>query len=211
MRVLHLLAIQVLMVSLFACKRAGPEFGPLKQPTRPMEVVVSIKNEADEILINGKSHMLGLATYGRAEKRLTAYLRDSLSKFVAVVPEGAIAQPDALRLEVRVYHCYLQIGSRLKLGYDIPYYYGILLLHDPKNGKTTRLGSIPTNEIAREMKPLDDDMRTYINGKNGKMWTSYPESIHKSWVEQIDYEISRAFAETIAKQLQKKFAWQTNG
>jgi len=43
MRVLHFLAIQVLMVLSFACKRADPEFGPIKQPAPPLEVVVSIK------------------------------------------------------------------------------------------------------------------------------------------------------------------------
>ncbi|MDR2561583.1 MAG: hypothetical protein LBC63_07425 [Holophagales bacterium] len=207
MRVLHLLAIPALMASSFACKRAYHDFGPLGQPPRPMEVVVSIKSQAGEILINGKSHMLDLTTYERSEKRLTACLRDSLSKFVAVVPEGAIAPPESVRLEVCVYYCFESpMDTSRRLGYYSTAYYGELLLHDPKNSKTTRLGSIPALEIVREQKPLDDDLRAYLKGKG-----NYPESVRKSWAEQKDYEISRAFAETIAKQLQKKFGWQDSG
>jgi len=214
MQVLHLLAIQVLMVSLFACKRAGPEFAPIKQPAPPVEVVVSIKPSSHGLYVNWKTTPLsnaGLSYYEWLEKKLAGSLRDSLSDFVAVVPESATAPPDALQLEVRVYRCYeLPINSRMQLGYDAPFFSGVLLLHDPQKNKTVHLGNIPTNKIARELKPLDDSLRIYVNGKNGKK-PHDSELEQKSWVEQTNREISRAFAETITKQLQKKFCWQTKG
>ncbi|MDR2561584.1 MAG: hypothetical protein LBC63_07430 [Holophagales bacterium] len=221
MRVLNFLAIPALMVSSFACKRTYHELG---QPAPPMEVVVSIKHQAP-VSTSSTTAMILLRSlypipldysptesetdtfYNTKEKQLAGALRDSLSAFVSVVPEGATAPPEALRLEVRVYDYYVLPRSRsrisaahtlegraldsfgspvdtyvnyLHLGNNALCYSGELLLYDPQKNKTVHLGSIPTLKIARTQKPIYDP-------------------------ERIDIEISRAFAETIAKQLQKKF------
>jgi hypothetical protein len=85
MRFAPLLAISALLAS-FACK--APEDKQFREAPPPVEVSVSFKADT----------AAGLDT----ERELAAALRARLAGFVTVVPEGTVAPPGAVRLEIEI-------------------------------------------------------------------------------------------------------------
>jgi len=214
-----ILAIPTLIAS-FACKRPRPEFNSFKQSPSPVEVAASIKYHQP----GNQDKNLNMANV------FAGTLRDHLATFVTVVPESEVAPPDAVRLNVMIYEITYSgprgLGQYLPdynhrsdrpqpvtsfnwagsenayriskmLGYYAPRIRGKLLLGHTKRPRSVYSADIPTLDIMRALKPFDDEVR------------DYKRSNEKEYVDHVHREISRAFAETITKQLQNEFDWQT--
>jgi len=84
----------------------------------------------------------------------------------------------------------------MRIYHTVPRFGGSIVMGNSKRSRSVFSGRIPTRDIVRELRPLDDKVRAL----DGYTRDEYNERVTK--------EISRAFAETITKQLQNEFGWQ---
>jgi len=213
-------AIPTLMV-LFAC--TPPEYKVFQQSPPPLEVTVNIKENLDDVQY--------------LEKELEAAIKSRLANFVTVVPQGVTPPLNAMRLDIEIDRISHKNTSPAAIGAATGAAIGTLVAVSNsrnQNGLLTMLYGLAYGlhigadiEAGQRQK---DYMRGYIAPKiTGLISLGFPDSSKPLYTEtiptraiinemallrsgninytSINDELVRAFARTIANQLQSRFNW----
>lgn len=129
MRTHQCLAISVLML-LFACTHQ--ELAPFRQPSLPVEVVVTIRDEDTHAVASSFSRIrfteremeLRNIIIKTKERELAAALKDCLATFITTVPEDVILPSNAVQLNIIVDKAeydfyYTSLDDKIKTGTNL--------------------------------------------------------------------------------------------